>query len=189
MNPSKELKDLIRLCRENNSTAQEKLYKLFYGAMMNVCLRYAKNPDDAVEVLNTGFLKVFQNIDKYKGEGEYLAAWIRKIMVNTALDKIRFEKNRYNNTVPLNINNDSMHIENDAVSKIGEEELIRMIQALPPASRSVFNMYVFENYNHKEIGEMLNITESTSQWHLLNARRILMSRIQKLNIKESIING
>ena len=64
MNPGNELKDLVRLCRENNSTAQEKLYKLFYGPMMNVCLRYAKNPDDAVEILNTGFLKVFQNLDK-----------------------------------------------------------------------------------------------------------------------------
>jgi RNA polymerase sigma factor (sigma-70 family) len=189
MIPGKELKDVIKLCREGNSHAQEKLYKMFYGPMMNICLRYAKNSDDAVEILNTGFLKVFQNIDKYIGEGEYLNAWIRKIMVNTALDKIRFEKNRYNNTVPLNINNDSIHIENDAVSKLGEEYLLGMIQELPPASRSVFNMYVFENYNHKEIGEALNITESTSQWHLLNARRILMSRIQKLKIKESILNG
>jgi len=165
------------------------MYKMFYGQMMNICLRYAKNSDDAVEILNTGFLKVFQNMEKYKGEGEYLNAWIRKVMVNTALDKIRFEKNRYYNTVPLNINNDSVHIENDAVSKLGEEDLIRMIEDLPPASRSVFNMYVFENYNHKEIGEILNITESTSQWHLLNARRILMSRIQKLKKKESVVNG
>lgn len=189
MNSGKELKEVIKLCREGDSRAQEKLYKMFYGAMMNICLRYAKNSDDAVEVLNTGFLKVFQNIDKYVGDGEYLNAWIRKIMVNTALDKIRFEKNRYNNTVPLNINNDSMHIENDAISKFGEDDLLRMIQDLPPASRSVFNMYVFENYNHKEISEELNITESTSQWHLLNARRILMNRIQKLKLKESVING
>ncbi len=188
MNPGKELKDVIKLCREGNSYAQEKLYKMFYGAMMNICLRYAKNSDDAVEILNTGFLKVFLNMDKYSGDGEFLSAWIRKIMVNTALDKIRFEKNRYN-TVPLNINNDSVHIENDAISKLGEDYLIRMIEDLPPASRAVFNMYVFENYNHKEIGEMLNITESTSQWHLLNARRILMGRIQKLKAKESIING
>ena len=189
MNPGKELKDVIKLCREGNSLAQEKLYKMFYGAMMNICLRYAKNSDDAVEILNTGFLKVFQNMDKYVGEGEYLNAWIRKIMVNTALDKIRFEKNRYNKTVPLNINNDSMHIENDAISKLGEDDLLGMIEELPPASRAVFNMYVFENYNHKDIGEALNITESTSQWHLLNARRILMNRIQKLKIKESILNG
>ncbi|MEI6123357.1 MAG: sigma-70 family RNA polymerase sigma factor [Bacteroidota bacterium] len=189
MNPGKELKDLVKLCRENNSTAQEKVYKLFYGTMMNVCLRYAKNPDDAVEVLNTGFLKVFQNIDKYTGEGEMLHAWIRKIMVNTALDKIRFEKNKYSNTVPLNINNDSNYIENDALSNFAEEDLIQMIQNLPPSSRTVFNMYVFENYNHKEIGEALNISESTSQWHLLNARRILMKRITNLNIKESVING
>lgn len=189
MKPGNELKEVVQLCREGNSCAQEKLYKMYYGAMMNICMRYAKNSDDAVEVLNTGFLKVFQNMDKYKGEGEYLSAWIRKIMVNTALDKIRFEKNRYNNTVPLNINNDSVHIENDAVSRLGEEDLIRMIEDLPPSSRAVFNMYVFENYNHKEIGAALNITESTSQWHLLNARRILMSRIQKLNTKMSIING
>jgi RNA polymerase sigma factor (sigma-70 family) len=189
MNSGKELKDLVKLCRDNNSAAQEKLYKLFYGSMMNVCLRYAKNPEDAVEVLNTGFLKVFQNIHQYKGEGELFYAWARKIIVNTALDRIRFEKNRYNNTVPLNINNDSKHIENDALSQLGEEDLIKMIEELPPTSRTVFNLYVFENYTHKEIGEMLNITESTSQWHLLNARRILMNKIINLNIKESVING
>lgn len=189
MKPGKELKEIVDLCRENNSAAQEKLYKMFYAAMMNICLRYSRSEDDALEVLNTGFLKVFQNLDKYQGEGDYLYAWIRKIMVNTALDKIRFEKNRYYNTVPLNINNDSSHIENEALSKLGEEDLIKMIQDLPPASRSVFNMYVFENFNHKEIGKALNITESTSQWHLLNARRILMNRILKLNRKETIING
>ncbi len=189
MNPGNELKDLVRLCRENNSTAQEKLYKSFYGVMMNVCLRYAKNPEDAVEILNTGFLKVFQNIDKYVGEGEQLFSWIRKIMVNTALDKIRFEKNRYSNTVPLNINNDANYIENDALSHFGEEDLIRMIQCLPPSSRTVFNMYVFEDYSHKEIAEALNMTVSTSQWHLLNARRILMKQITNINHKESVING
>lgn len=189
MNSGKAIKDMIRLCREGNAAAQEQLYKMYYGMMMNVCMRYTKCPDDAVEVLNTGFLKVFQNLDKYKGDGEYLMNWIRKIMVNTALDKIRFEKNRYNNTVPLNINNDSHHIENDAISNLGEEYLYSLIQELPPASRSVFNLYVFENYNHKEIAEMLNITESTSQWHLMNARRILMNRIINLNIKESVING
>lgn len=189
MSSGKELKDLIRRCREGNSFAQEQLYKMFYGCMMNVCMRYTKSSDDALEVLNTGFLKVFQNIDKYKGEGEYLLNWIRKIMVNTALDKLRFEKNRYSNTVPLNLNSDTHYVDNDAVSNLGEEDLFRLIRELPSASRSVFNMYVFENYNHKEIAEKLNISESTSQWHLLNARRILMNKITNLNNKESVING
>jgi RNA polymerase sigma-70 factor (ECF subfamily) len=189
MNSGNELKDIVKLCREGNSAAQEKLYKLYYGSMMNVCLRYAKNAEDAVEVLNTAFLKVFQNIDKYVGDGEYLHAWIRRIMVNTSLDRIRFEKNRYNNTVPLNINNDSKHIENEAISQMAEGDLIKMIEDLPPTSRTVFNLFVFENYTHKEIGEMVNITESTSQWHLLNARRILMKKLTDINIKESVING
>jgi RNA polymerase sigma-70 factor (ECF subfamily) len=162
---------------------------MFYGSMMNVCLRYAKNPDDAVEILNAGYLKIFQNIHKYKGDGEFFAGWIRKLMVNTALDRIRFEKSRNNNTVPLNINTDSKHIENDAISQMAEGDLIKMIEELPHTSRSVFNLYVFENYNHKEIAEILSITESTSQWHLLNARRILMNKIINLNIKESVING
>jgi RNA polymerase sigma factor (sigma-70 family) len=189
MNSGKELKDLVKLCRDGNSAAQEKLYKMFYGSMMNVCLRYAKNPDDAVEVLNAAFLKIFQNIDKYVGEGEYLYAWIHRVMVNTSLDRIRFEKNRYDNTVPLNINNDSKHIENDALSQLAERDLIKMIEELPPTSRAVFNLFVFENYSHKEIGEILNITESTSQWHLLNARRLLIKKLTVTNIKESVING
>jgi RNA polymerase sigma factor (sigma-70 family) len=189
MNSGNDLKDLLKLCRDGNSAAQEKLYKMYYGSMMNVCLRYSKNADDAVEVLNTAFLKVFQNIDKYTGDGDLFHGWVRRIMVNTALDRIRFEKNRYNNTVPLNINNDSKNIENDALSQFAEEDLLKMIEELPPTSRMVFNLYVFENYTHKEIGKMLNITESTSQWHLLNARRILMSKIINQNIKESVING
>ena len=189
MNPGNELKDLVRLCRENNSTAQEKLYKLFYGSMMNVCLRYAKNPDDAAEILNTGFLKVFQNLDKYDGDGTLLNAWIRKIMVNTALDKIRFEKNRHMETVPLNINDDEYYYENDALSHLNEEDLISLIQTLPPTNRMVFNMSVFENCSHKEIAEALNITVSTSQWHLLTARRTLIKKITNLNKKELVING
>ncbi len=189
MNPGNELKDLVRLCRENNSTAQEKLYKLFYCPMMNVCLRYAKNPDDAVEILNTGFLKVFQNLDKYDGDGTLLNGWIRKIMVNTALDKLRFEKNRHMETVPLNLNDDEYYFENDALSHLNEEDLINIIQTLPPVNRMVFNMFVFDNCSHKEIGEALNITVSTSQWHLLTARRALMKKITGLNIKELVING
>lgn len=189
MNPGKDLKELIKLCKEGSSVAQEKLYKMYYGCMMNVCMRYSKNPDDAVEVLNSGFLKVFQNIDKYSGEGELFQAWVRKIMINTSLDKIRFEKSRYSNTIPLQPNYNPKPIENDAVSRLGEEELLKMVQTLPPTSRTVFNLYVFENYNHKEIAQLLHITESTSQWHLLNARRILMQKITKLNFKESVING
>jgi RNA polymerase sigma factor (sigma-70 family) len=189
MDSGKELKDLIRRCRDGNSAAQEKLYKMYYGSMMNVCLRFAKDPEDAVEVLNTAFLKVFQSLDKYTGDGEYLHAWVRRIMVNTSLDRIRFEKNRYNNTVPLNINYDSKNIENDAINQLAEGDLIRLIEELPTISRSVFNLYVFENYSHKEIAVILNISDSTSQWHLLNARRILMKKITDINIKESVING
>lgn len=189
MKSGKELKDLIRLCKEGNSIAQERIYKMYYGSMMNVCLRYTKSPDDAVEVLNNGFLKVFQNMDKYKGDGTHFSYWIRKIIVNTALDRIRFEKNRYTNTLPLNINSDIAHIENEAISRLGERDLIKMIMDLPPTSRAVFNLFVFENYNHKEISEMMNFTESTSQWHVLNARRILMKKINNLNLKDSAING
>jgi RNA polymerase sigma factor (sigma-70 family) len=189
MNSGKELKDLIRLCREGNSAAQEKLYKMFYGSMMNICLRYTKDPDDAVEVLNTGYLKIFQNIHKYNGNGEFFHGWIHKIMVNSALDRIRFEKNHNQNTVPLNTNIDSRHIENEALGLFEEKDLIKMIESLPPTSRAVFNLYVFENYTHKEIGEILNMTDSTSQWHLLNARKILISKITNLKLKESLING
>ncbi len=189
MYSGKELRDVVKLCREGNSAAQEKLYKEFYGSMMNICLRYAKNYEDAVEILNTAFLKVFQNLDKYIGEGEYLHAWVSKIMVNTALDRVRFEKNRYSNTVPLNIDIDSKQIENDAVSQFAEGDLIKMIEELPSVSRAVFNLFVFENLSHKEIAEVLNINESTSQWHLLNARRLLQKRIINQNIKESVING
>lgn len=189
MYSGKELRDLVKLCRDGNSAAQEKVYKMYYGSCMNICLRYAKSPEDAVEVLNTAFLKVFEGIEKYVGEGEYFNAWIQRIMVNTSLDRVRFEKNRYHNTVPLNLNNDSKHIENDALSQLAERDLIKMIEELPPISRAVFNLYVFENYTHEEIGELLNINDSTSQWHLLNARKILIKKLTDINIKESVING
>ncbi|MGI9542993.1 MAG: RNA polymerase sigma factor [Cyclobacteriaceae bacterium] len=157
------------------------LYKHFYGYAMSICLMYSSSKEDAVEVLNDGFLKVFKNLDHQKKIGS-LKAWIRRIMVNTAIDRLRKDK-RQLDQVPLE------KIAYQLVSTIDPDdsyaqEILKMVQELSPAIRTVFNLYVIEGYSHKEISKNLNVTESTSRAHLSEANKKLRSQIKaRLKLK------
>lgn len=168
--------DIINGCKKGNRTAQEQLYKNYYRAMITICLRYTKNEADAVEVLNTGFLKVFKNIQRYEPAQASLYTWIRTIVVNSCLDFIKSRKNK----APMMELEEAgeVHIAADAVSRIKSSELMALIRRLPPATQAVFNLYVIEGYNHKEIGKLLNVSEGTSKWHLSEARKGLQKMIQ-----------
>lgn len=159
-----------------------------YSDMMNICIRYFKNESDAVDVLNTGFLKIFTHLDSLDNN-EMIFYWCRRIMINTAIDKIRNETLKNSHTADLNINIDynNVVIQNDALSKFGVNYLLKLIHQLPKTSKTVFNLFVFDKYSHREIAEKLNITEHTSQWHMLNARRILQKKINKLTKMELTI--
>jgi len=175
--------DIINGCKKGDRKAQEKLYKNYYRAMMTICLRYTKNDEDAVEVLNNGFFKVFKNIQRYDSMQSGLYTWIRTIVVNSCLDFIK-QKQKLEKVSALN-EDAEVHIDPEVVSKIKTNELLDQVRKLAPATQAVFNLYVIEGYNHKEISEMLNISEGTSKWHLSEARKNLQQLINEPRIKIS----
>ena len=149
--------------------------------MMTICMRYTKNEDDAVEVLNTGFLKVFRNIDRYNAEKGSLYTWIGTIIVNSCLDFIKSKARRE----PYMALTDAAEVEIPAeiTSKMSASELLNLVRGLPPATQGVFNLYVMEGYKHKDISKMLGISEGTSKWHLSEGRKALQQMIQIQEIK------
>lgn len=166
--------DLIEACIRKERWAQRVLYEEHYGKMMGVCLRYANNSDDALDILHEGFIKVFKHIAKYQ-PGTSLTAWIRRIMVNTAIDYYR--KNIRRRTEDLEQAYDVESPQADAISQCTEKEILAAVQELSPAYRTVFNLYVIEGYSHKEIAELLDITESTSRSNLVKARLKLQAAL------------
>jgi RNA polymerase sigma factor (sigma-70 family) len=172
--------DLINGCINNDRKAQELLYKHFYGPMASICLRYTRNEHDAVEVLNNGFLKVFKNIQQYDGTKASLYTWIRTIMVNSAIDFIR-QRDRQKRHMEISIVAEPQ-IDSEVIQKLNAEELLKLVRKLPPATQAVFNLYVIEGYNHKEIGTVMGISEGTSKWHLSEARKQLQKLLQTLYV-------
>ena len=152
--------------------------------MVTLCLRYTKNEADAVEVLNNGFLKVFRNIQRYEPAKASLYTWIRTIVVNSCLDFIKMKQGQEKHKELTEA--DDVHIPAEVVSKIKADELLALIRMLPPATQAVFNLYVLEGFNHKEIGELLGISDGTSKWHLSEARKSLQ---QKISIQEFRMHG
>ncbi len=173
-----EERDLIKACIQKERWAQRVLYEEYYGKMMSVCLRYANNEDDALDILHEGFIKVFNHIVRYQ-PGTSLQAWMRRIMVNTAIDFYRKSIRRRVDDIEQAY--DLSSHEADAISQCGEQEILEAIQQLSPAYRTVFNLYAIEGYSHREIADMLEITESTSRSNLVKARiklkEILTSRL------------
>ena len=170
LNLHREENDLIKACIRKDRDAQELLYKEYYSKMMGVCLRYSNNQDDALDILHEGFIKIFKNIAKYQ-PGTSLVAWMRRIMVNTAIDFYR--KNVRRRTEDLETAYSLSSNAPDAISQVTEKEILLAIQTLSPAYRSVFNLYVIEGFSHKEIADQLGITESTSRSNLVKARHKL----------------
>jgi RNA polymerase sigma-70 factor (ECF subfamily) len=158
---------LIAACARGERWAQQKIYEDYYGSMMPVCLRYAANHDEALDMLHEGFIKVFAKIGKYQA-GTSLGAWIRTLMVNSCIDAYR--RNARRRTEDIDQIYHLSYDEPDALSNISEQEILAAVQSLSPAYRAVFNLYAVEGYSHKEIGEALNITESTSRSNLVKAR-------------------
>jgi RNA polymerase sigma factor (sigma-70 family) len=168
--------EIIDGCIKNHRDAQEQLYRQFYESMVCLCLRYTRNQEDAMEIMQDGFLKVFRNISQYDTSKAVLYTWIRTIMIHAAIDFIR-RKERF--VSPLVLDNlIEADISNDAMQKLDAQELLKLIRLLPPATQTIFNLYVIEGYNHREISAIVGISEGTSKWHLSEARRQLKQFIQ-----------
>jgi RNA polymerase sigma factor (sigma-70 family) len=167
---------LISDCQKGDRNAQKQLYELYSGKMMGVCLRYCKDKETAKDLLHDGFLKVFTHLDSFEGKGSF-EGWIRRIMVNTALEYLRKQSEEgYNLDIEEAFTLTNGEI--GALEKMQAEELIRIIQKLPDTYRMTFNLFVVEGYSHKEISEMMNITESSSRVYLTRARQLLQSMLR-----------
>lgn len=159
--------DLVAALTRQERWAQQQLYEQYYGKMMGICLRYAGSRDEALDLLHEGFIKVFQNIGRYRA-GTSLPAWIRTIIVNTCIDYYRKTiRRRTEDITDAHFLSDDTP---DVLSSLTEQEILAAVQELSPAYRAVFNLYVVEGYSHKEIGDALQITESTSRSNLVKAR-------------------
>lgn len=157
----------VQACIANEEWALKKLYEDHYAVMLPVCMRYANCEDDALDILHEGFIKVFRYMAKYN-VGTSLGSWIRRIMINTSIDYYRKEKRRRTESLENAFAVSSKGV--DVISSLNAQEIIKALQVLSPAYRSVFNLYVIEGYSHKEVAGMLGITESTSRSNLVKAR-------------------
>lgn len=162
-----EERSFIQACIAKERWAQRKLYEDHFGILMGVCMRYANNRDDAMDILHDGFIKIYRNIARYQ-PGTSLIAWMRRIMVNTAIDYYRKQTRR--RTEDIDSAYDIVSKTPGALSQMSAKEIMNCIQLLSPAYRAVFNLYVIEGYSHKEVADILGITESTSRSNLVKAR-------------------
>ena len=168
--------DLIKGCILNDRRVQELLYKQYCSSLMALCKSYAKNEEDAVEMLQDGFLKVLQQIDSYDASKSSLYTWMRTIMIRTAIDFLR-KQNRKNISVEWKVEHEPV-IEAEVLYRMSAQQIQFMLRNLSASTRTVFNLYITEGYNHKEIGELLNISEGTSKWHLSEARKYLINLLK-----------
>lgn len=181
----KNQNEIIDGCIEGNRKCQEIIYHAFYGKMMAVCLRYTRDADEAKDILQEGFIKVFTKLDKYNKDGSF-EGWIRRIVVNTAIDELRRKKkantiNESDNNVLLNYSEevDNPDEDDSIYGQIKPQHIVEAMQQLSPAYQTVFNLYVMENYTHQEIAEVLDISVGTSKSNLSKAKQNLKKILEK----------
>lgn len=170
-------KDLIALCIEGDSYSSKQLFELYSGKLMAICYRFARDRNEAEDILQEGFVRIFKKLNLYSGEGT-LESWMRRVIINTAIKykKRHIIKHNYSDIDNVHHFDSSPSIIDD----ISKDEIINLIQELPEGYRVVFTLYVIEGYSHKEIAEQLNIGESTSRSQLVKARNMLKSKLINL---------
>ncbi len=169
--------DLIKGCLKEDRECQKELYQRFSGKMMAVCLRYAGNRMEAEDILQEGFIKVFDHIGKFKREGS-LEGWIRRIMVNTSINKIRSNKVRFEELG--NESDEFLHHDKNIIDKMSEKDILNLVSQMPSGYRYVFNMYAIEGLSHKEIAANLGIEEASSRSQYAKAKKYLQQQLIKL---------
>ena len=169
--------ELIRGCLRGSAQCQRDLYERFAGKMYAVCLRYARNREDAADILQEGFLKVFTKLGQFQFQGSF-EGWIRRVMVNTALRA--YQKQRYDFEQSGYEHLPETPVDPDAVAMLSEAELLNLVRQLPDGYRAVFNLVAIEGFSHAEAAKLLGIQESTSRSQLTKARRHLEAEVAKL---------
>ena len=174
-----ELNDIINACKTNNSIAQERLYKHYFALMFSICKQYSEDQQTIVSIINEGFLKVFTNIKNFDFALGNFEGWAKKIITNTAIDFARSPKNK-NQFIELKEDHDDEKSLHHLPDNHAEEEVLYLIKKLPPVTQNVFSLHIFKGYSHKEISKMLGIAESTSRWHVAEARKNLKQQLHKI---------
>ena len=187
MAETKQLQALIDGCLKGDRRSQQAIHKMFYGKMKAVCMRYTRDSDQAMDVLQEGFLKVFNNLDRYTGMGTF-EGWMRRIMVNLSIDRYRRLKNDWillgeQNGIE-NVGDDTGDEleetdESEEIYNITPEQIIEAMQQLTPAYRTVFNLYVYEDYTHQDIAEALGISVGTSKSNYAKAKKNMKKLLTK----------
>jgi len=172
-----QIAKLVKGCAGNERQAQETLYRAFYARMLRICSRYSKDKAVAQEALNDGFLKVFQNIRDYDVQKGDLGGWICTIMIRTAIDHSRREM-KFSAEPFDDQDTEDYFVSAGILQKLYAEDLLKYLRQLPDATRVIFNLSVIDGYSHKEISGQLQITESTSRWHLSEAKKKLRVLLQ-----------
>lgn len=168
--------ELVLRCIRKEGPAQEYLFKCFSGRMLGLCSRYTDSIEEAEDIMQEGFVKIFQKIESFRNQGS-LEGWMKRIMINTALDNFRKNKNfRY--SIDIDTIEYTSETNIHVLEAIGAKDLMKLIKAMPKGFRTVFNLYAIEGYAHKEIGEMLGISESTSKSQYSRARVHLQKILQ-----------
>ena len=172
--------EIIRGCIEYNKASQKALYVLFAPKMYSVCLRYVKNTDDAKDIMQDGFMKVYTSIQKFRSEGS-LEGWVKRIITNTALNQIR-KNNSFQQSLEINLEDISDTFTDEEYDEVEftEDELLEQIDLLPEQYRIIFNLYCFEEYSHKMIAEQLSISVEASRVRLTRARKMIQERLAKI---------
>lgn len=170
-------RELVLSCIAGDRKSQEILYRKFASKMYGVCLGYSRSREEAQDILQDGFIKVFASLKKFEGSGS-LEGWIRRIIVNTAVD---YYRKNYNSPEKLNAQEEAFFsIDADAYSQLDNKEIIALVQKLPEGARIIFNLYAIEGYNHNEIAKMLNISTGTSKSQYSRARTLLQNMLSKV---------
>jgi RNA polymerase sigma factor (sigma-70 family) len=177
-----QLQSIINLCAKKNRLAQKELYMQYYNLAMKIALPYASNYDNAVEMINDGYLKIFLDIHNFQSKNENVIisfiAWFKRVMINSCIDHIRKYKRR---ELMLSTSIEHIDVNHFVVipnDNIAYKEIINFVQELPVGYRTVFNLFVIEGYGHKEIADILKISEGTSKSNLFKARQILKQKLQ-----------
>jgi RNA polymerase sigma factor (sigma-70 family) len=177
-------KEIIEGCKNNDRKAQEQLYMKYAPMLLGVLIRYSRNMEEAEDILHEAFIKVFKRIHQYRKEGSF-PGWLRRIMVNQALRHYKETSDHFRNLeLKENIGND-ISVKPDNSPYISRDELLKAIQNLPDGARTIFNLYAIEGYKHKEIAEMLDISDSTSKSQYARAKKYLQHFLSN-KIKKSI---
>ena len=178
-----EISQLIAACKKQNRNAQKELYEQFAPKMMGVCLRYSNSRENAEDLLHDGFIQVFTHISSYQGKGSF-EGWLRRIFVNLALQNFREEKkSKLINSDVSDLNIEIVDHVNESIEDImgiSNSDILKMINELPEGYKIVFNLYVFEDMSHREIGQMLGITEASSRSQYSRAKSFLKKKIQTI---------